>query len=249
LGYAGPTVLLIRSTKGHVFGYFTEVPWKKSPHWYTGDGDAFFFTLHPVWKRYERTYDEQCSTTTAKSPQLQYLNLPPANHLVGNNSRDLAGLAVGGVAPDAPRLHLTPSLEQCMACHMDRQFVSGPLLANASIEGSVNDEDCPIFFDADDLEVYAVRLDNTALQADAFERAMAAGQLVLDTAEAHRVRSAQVDKKHFVDDLINNAPTCSNLFAHREQTRGRASFTADDEEEKGYYIQGKEPSRRTISKQ
>jgi hypothetical protein len=96
----------------------------------------------------------------------------------------------------------------------------------------------------EELEVYAVRLDDscTAAPLVAFERAVAAGRLALETAEAHRVRCAQVDKKQFVDDLINNAPPCSKLFAHREQSRGRASFVADDDLHKGYFIDGKEPS-------
>ena len=63
-------------------------------------------------------------------------------------------------------------------------------------------------------------------------------------AEALRQKLAQVDKKQFVDDLIFMP---GHLFEHREQTRGRADFVADDEAGKGYYIEEKPPSPRRFS--
>lgn len=225
--HVGATVLLIRTTQAEVLGYYTERPWHVETHVKKRQDDpnrhACLFALQPVWRRWARTTEEPvgcaqwmqrlygASKTTAFSSSS--LLVPPE------------GLSIGGVTADAPRLHLTPSLEQCRAVSTGRLFASGPLLGQ---------EEDRYLFDVEEIQLFAV-----APTIEALMEGQALGQQSVATKEALRKRLAQVDKRQFVDDLVFLP---GHLFAHRQQTRGRADFVADDDEGRGYYIEQKPPS-------
>jgi hypothetical protein len=112
--FYGPTLTLIRTRKGDTLGYFTEIPWKTSPNWFTGEGDSFLFRLHPRWNVYkasETVFPKKCH---------QFLNLP-----ISHRKDSLVGLAVGGIAPDLPRFHIKLELENCKASPFGSIFDSG----------------------------------------------------------------------------------------------------------------------------
>jgi hypothetical protein len=219
--YVGPTVLLIQSTGGARFGYFTQVPWKSSTKWFgaSPDGpskDAFLFALEPSWQLYSRIGDSYW----------QYLHVP-------SRSRQgiLSGLAVGGVAEDSPRLHITATLEGCRACTTDTTFESGPLL------GAGQD----FTFDIEAMEVWAVQLQHST----DFPACQAEGEMRASIREETRLRFAQVDKSQFVEDFSSGA-FMNHVYQHRAQTRGRADFVAADTGELGYYVEDKAPSVPSI---
>jgi hypothetical protein len=196
VGYRGPTVVLIYTTDGDVFGYYSQMPWIPSKQWYAEeDKNAFLFTLQPRWQVFELQDNEQ-------KKYHQFLRRPPSTVWTKTNNGELYGWAVGGVAADSPRLHITGSLERCMAGSYDSTFEQGPLLAN--------DE---LFFAVDELQVFAV-----GVSQQEFVKGSKVGQDVLSMRESARHRAAQVDKKQFVDDLTSGVHM-SRMFAHREQMR------------------------------
>ena len=46
IGYAGPTIIVIRDQEGHIFGAYTAEEWRRSKEYY-GTEDCFLFTLSP----------------------------------------------------------------------------------------------------------------------------------------------------------------------------------------------------------
>ena len=256
LSYYGPTVLVIETTRNEIFGYYTVVPWKISNRWYTqssnsncqyvhhdddddenmddADDESFLFRLHPQWN----VYRPQMESTILPKRFHQYLN-PPSRQ----SSHTLVGLAVGGVADNVPRLHITPSFEQCKACIWDSVFDTGPLLSN-------DDES---YFDIFNLEVWAATkwqfqsggADCGKNDADMYEQGKRIGADRTSTMEHARERYAKVDRTQFLDDFMNDAVLPNKLFQHRVQTRGRADFVvASDNANDGYVVDGKQPSPR-----
>jgi hypothetical protein len=218
LAFCGPTLVLIRTTRGETLGFYTELAWKKGPNWYTDDNDdnnddntmcsSFLFRLGPFWNAYHKTIPENSEVVTTpwsnkKYCFHQYLHTPASYKRVKGA---LTGLAMGGIAADAPRLHITTTLENCTAGSMDRTFQAGPLL----------DDDGTLFFDVDAMEVWAIRSDH-------FQEAVAAGRLNASVREATRIQVAQVDKAQFVDDFASGA-IMNNSFHHRQYTSGRAEY-------------------------
>ena len=219
--FSGSTLILIQTVDGEKLGYYSDVAWKSSPNWYTGEGESFLFRLHPFWNVYHSQFDG------LPKKHHQFLNTP-----VSNRKDSLVGLAIGGVAVDHPRLHITMSLERCKACSIGAVFDSGPLLAN--------EEDH--FFDVDILEVWSVRTDD-----ESFQQAVQKGKVQADVKESRRKSSGTVDRKQFVDDFTSGA-FMTNLFAHRDEARGRAEFVADPAGN-GYYVEGKRPSVDLLGKE
>jgi TLD len=250
--YVAPTLLVIESTHHEWLGYYTTVPWKMSSRWFTGNSTnpsgsrgtddheevSFLFRLSPSWNIYRPQMDG-----IVPKRYHQFLNLPspsrshysPNNN---NNNNTFCGLAVGGVADNVPRFHITPSLEQCKACAWDSVFESGPLL-------STEDRS---YFDILNIEVWAVNTTTTDDVANAdsvFLRGKEDGEHRASMKEHFRQRCAKVDRTQFVDDFVSGAFD-NTLFQHRSQTRGRADFAALDNERRGYYVDGKEPSTRHL---
>ena len=198
LAFQGPTVILIRSTLGDVFGFSTDRAWKTSRKWFGQGSDSFLFALHPTLAFYPATGD---------GTHYMYLNLPGIRH-----PQDLSGMAVGGVAADRPRLHLTESLEKCRACEIDVAYANGPLLS----------DDMEAYFDVDVLEVWA-----TNETQESFERGVKSGSLKMAIREATRRNVAKVDRMQFVDDFANGN-FLNKAFDHREHVGDRHSFTVKD---------------------
>jgi hypothetical protein len=217
-GYCGPTLILIQTAKGEVLGYFSDVPWKTSKTWFSGgEGESFLFRLFPLWNIYRPIVEG----TSLKFHQ--YLNLP--------NTRFpdcLVGCAVGGVAADEPRLHITTELEECKASSLGYMFESGSLLGS----------DDEWLFDIDSLEVWAVRMEE-----DSWQKNLEAGRLKASAKESLRKHNAKVDRLQFVDDF-SSGTFMNSLYNHRDQVRGRADFVVSDSEREGYYLQDKAPSER-----
>jgi TLD len=250
--YCGPTLLLIESVNNEFFGYYTTIPWKLSSRWYsaskvdrangTADGSddddvSFLFRLYPSWNIYRPQMDG-----IVPKRYHQFLNLPytqkSIQHGQSNNQNTLSGLAVGGVADNVPRFHITPSFEQCKACAWDSVFEAGPLLSS-------DDES---FFDVLNIEVWAVSMataDSWVNGDDVFHRGKEVGELRSSMNEYIRHRCAKVDRSQFVDDFANGSYE-NTLFRHRSLARGRADFVALDNERHGYFVDGKEPSTRNL---
>ncbi|GAX20903.1 hypothetical protein FisN_1Lh443 [Fistulifera solaris] len=226
VSFMGPTLVLIRTTENEVLGFYTALPWKNGPKWYSTSSDeasfpmavkaTFLLRIQPSWTCYNMMRDDATSDSPLKQTVYtssrcfhQFLNTPVSYR---RGQGPLEGLAIGGIAADIPRLHLHPSLEGCYAGTMDTTFESGSLLKK--------ERDVDAIFDVDALEVWAIR-------SETFCDDLAAGKLIASTRESTRLHIAQVDKRQFVDDFATGM-VISELYCHRDQSWGRAEFTVDD---------------------
>jgi hypothetical protein len=228
-GYQGKTILLIQTTGGAVFGYYTECAWKVSQTWYGAQSDAFLFRLGPVLDLYGRN-DENDKA----SPYAMYLNPTPVATRNRKAEEALSGLAVGGISDQIPRLHLNKSLENCKAFLTDRTYRSGPLLEN----------DDAIFFDIDVLELWAVKTPDE----QAFAAGCESGKKQIAVQEAFRVKVAKVtDRSVFLSDFeSDDCHMRAKIYAHRDEVRGRHEFVARAEGQ-GYFIEDHPPSVRRVA--
>ena len=121
-------------------------------------------------------------------------------------------MAVGGVAPDRPRLLLTESLQDCRACEFDIAYTPGPLLSDPM----------EAYFQVRVLEVWA-----TSVHQPSFEHAVQSGKLGQSVREATREKVARVDKSQFVDDFSSGA-YMNKAFQRRDLVGDRHSFTVKD---------------------
>lgn len=217
LGYQGPTVIILQTTAGDAMGFYSDIPWKESKKWFGQEADSFLFGLKPSLQYYGPVGGKQYN---------MYLNNP-----VLQRPGDLYGLAIGGISDKTPRLHITTTFEQCKAGAMDGVYASGPLLSNEEI-----------FFDIDVIEVWAVNVASN----DDYAKSLAAGKAQTDSREGNRIKVAQVDRTQFLDDF-QSVKYANSLYTHREQTRGRHSFCADDEG-RGYFIDELPPTPKANHK-
>jgi TLD len=234
LGFYGPTLLVVRTTAHDCWGYRSNLPWKSSRTWYTSSTDdatdsseedsCYLFRLSPKWNRYRMIPAPSAASRRRRAPYHQYLNVEACHQ-----PRSLKGLAVGGVAPDAPRLYVTDTLENCRCSPVDQLFEAGPLLS---------DDHGGMYFDVDRILLFAA----CDPSSPPFEYMRSMGQKRVQHMESARVRLATVDRAHFVED----AEQFTSLFAHRDQARGRCDFVAMDDESMGYYVRGKQPSTRKV---
>jgi hypothetical protein len=236
LSFAGPTLLLIQTTNTNddeILGVYTERAWKEPSFSCQNDDNdddaasSFLFRLAPQWGVYRKKQQPTPTSTTSSSEQQQqqqqrkwqqsanhgrwyhhqYLN--HHRHRGQNNQsngRHLAGLAIGGITVDTPRIHLTLDLdEHCIARCYDGVFDDGDLLSSSSND---NDDDFSknYYFTPARIQVW-VRADET-LHAH-----LRTGREWCDRREGARQRAATVvDKRPFVQDLlVDNA----KVFAHR----------------------------------
>lgn len=179
VSFMGPTLVLIQTTEREVIGFYTELPWKKGPKWYTAHDESLsqqasrassmLFRVQPSWNCYnmisrgreslDGSLLTQESFYPSSKPYHQFLSTPVSYR---RGQGPLEGLAIGGIASDAPRLHLHPTLERCYAGSMDTTFEPGPLLSN--------ERNIDTAFDVDALEVWAIR-------SESFSEDLAAGKL------------------------------------------------------------------------
>ena len=199
IGYQGPTTIVIQTTRGEVFGYFTECPWKLSSKWFGAPGtnvshfydnaDSFLFTLKPQLQLYP---------ATGSGKYYQYLHMPAAHR-----TNEIKGLCIGGITHDCPRVHLTTDWTRCKATSVDTTYENGPLLEQ--------DEN---FFTASVIEAYA-----TSVGDDTFQINQTKGRLKMDISESGRRQAASVDKAQFLNDLESEI-YMNKGFAHRDVVQG-----------------------------
>ncbi|KAG7360705.1 TLD domain containing protein [Nitzschia inconspicua] len=219
LSYCGTTVLLIQTTAGDSFGYYSNCPWKESRRWY-GEHEAtesFLFGLKPALQYF-------APASTSRKPYYMFLHNPAYAH-----ATDLNGLAIGGINDKTPRVHITTTFERCKAGSIDAVYASGPLLSDGEI-----------FFDIDVVELYAVNC-----TADEFEAGLSKGIANAAIREGTRLKAALVDRKQFLEDF-QTGQFMNQAFVHRDQIRGRHSFVAHEDASSGYFIDSKSPSKRHI---
>ena len=138
------------------------------------------------------------------------------------------GIIIGGTEQD-PRLHLTESLERCIASSggpRDATFESGPLLPGQWDK----------FFNVDVIEVWGVGGDEKVYQAIHDKEKQE------DIRNAVRKRVQQVDKKQFLDDFqsglhVSKGRGSNALYQHRFDS-ARFDFEANhDDDETGHEVQ------------
>ena len=198
--FFGPTILIMRSTKGDILGYYTEIPWKitspttsASAMQEMADGkDAFMFTLHPVWRRYGRTHEEP------KGRMVQYL------YGTQQKTTKLTGLSIAGVAADTPRLHITTTLDGCKAIKIGRSFQDGNLLGS--------DDD--LYFDVEEIQLYAVAPDLST---------MIAGEAIGQRAVETKGKFPSCDVRHVVVTMLFLTYSFPNLLCRSPSAKTGAS--------------------------
>lgn len=131
------------------------------------------------------------------------------------------GLVVGGTEQD-PRIHITESLERCIASSggpRDATFEAGALLPGQWDK----------YFNVDVLEVWGVGGDNVAKEALDKKEKQA------DVMGAARRRVQRVDKRQFLDDFQSGfharGTGSTSLFQHRLDGSVRHDFDVDRDKE------------------
>lgn len=210
LGYGGPTLLLIRSTSGGIFGAYTASSWKESKDFY-GNTDCFLYQLYPCTAVYRPTGSERnfmyCNSTARSKGYDQQAH----------------GIGFGGSVHE-PRLFISESFDDCIAASQDLTFENGqllPLTSDSSTAENPQHQHGRKHFEIDSLEVWGVGgadVVQAAFQARDASRAI--------TDEAIR-RARKVDKAQFLDDF--RAGTFdSKAFQHIKQIDGRADCDLQD---------------------
>lgn len=216
LGYAGPTLILIRAKNGHgTFGAYTFTPWSQESGAFYGNSDCFLFRLGPDPLALYRPKGSGSATTFGmdefgtknsneknESRNYQYFN-PEAR---SKGYDELAhGIGFGGT-PDQPRLYIDEILDGSCAKSNDLTFDNGPLLSgNPSSNGG---------FEVEAIEAWGVG------HSQQIEEALFARDVQRDDA-AKRIRQAMKGAKgQFLEDMQAGLIGNKN-FQHREQMRGR----------------------------
>lgn len=200
LGYGGPTLLILRSGEGDLFGAFTGSSWKETKAFY-GNSDCFLFQLLPHVAVYRPSGNEN---------NFMYCNSFARSRGYDNQAH---GIGFGGTVTE-PRLFIAEAWENCAASSRDLTFANGPLLGSA-----VNTSNKK--FDLEAVEVWGVGGQEVV--------AAALGDRVKARAlkDAAIQKARKVDKAAFLDDFRSGVIE-SKAFAHREQARGRADADLDD---------------------
>jgi len=214
LGYGGPTLLLVRSTSGGIFGAFTATTWKESKDFF-GNTDCFLYQLQPATAVYRPTGNER-----------NYMYCNSAARSRGYDQQ-AHGIGFGGTVHE-PRLFLAETLDDCCAAATDLTFENGRLLPEISIDNKGNGNNTNNtqqqhrkYFTVDSLEVWGVG--GTAVTQAALEQREAARAV---TNEAIR-RARKVDKAQFLDDF-RAGTFASKAFQHRQEADGRANDDMDE---------------------
>lgn len=200
LGYGGPSLLVIQTETDAILGAFASMPWKQSPEFY-GDSDCFVFQLQPSLGLFR---------PTGKDNHFIYCN-PETRSPIQPDGKP-HGIGFGGNLNE-PRLFIPETLEECSAHYLDSTYRKGDLVPKEAMEK----------FRIKSIEVWGVGGDEVitnALRARAEHRQNEEAALT----KARRVE----DKSQFVEDLASGLIS-NTLYDHREQTRGRADFTIDNE--------------------
>lgn len=208
LGYAGPTLLIIRATNGGIFGAFTASAWKESKDFY-GSSDCFLYQLIPV--------------TAVYRPSGSGTNFMYCNSEARSRGYDAQAHGIGfGGDVDKPRLFISETFENCSARTQDLTFEYGVLLPKTQ-DGAARTS-----FDIDSLEVWGVGGDEVVAEA------LGARFKQREITEANLRKARKVDKAAFLDDFRGGLIE-SKAFAYRDQIRGRADAVIDERNGKNAY--------------
>eukprot|EP01122_Echinamoeba_exundans_P011447 TRINITY_DN4555_c0_g1_i1.p1 TRINITY_DN4555_c0_g1~~TRINITY_DN4555_c0_g1_i1.p1 ORF type:complete len:486 (+),score=67.61 TRINITY_DN4555_c0_g1_i1:490-1947(+) len=118
VGYAGPTLMFIRDTEGHLFGAFLSCPWQISSKFF-GDNDSFLFSLDPVF--------------CLKHPGGPERNVAYCFDRKNTHSGFPVGIGFGGTL-SAFRLCLQDDLSTGLARQMDTTYEIGVINPSAAFE-------------------------------------------------------------------------------------------------------------------
>lgn len=198
LGYNGPTLVIIRSTTGGVFGAFTASQWKESKDFY-GLTDCFLYQMSPKTAVYRPT----------EGTQRHFMYCNPEARSKGYD-KQAHGLGFGGTV-DQPRLFLAENFDDNVALSADLTFENGPLLPPRE-DGVVSQTGQ---FLIDSLEVWGVGGD------DIVQQALSARDKVRAHKDEGIRRARKVDKAQFLDDFRSGV-IASKAFAYKDQIDGRA---------------------------
>ena len=203
LGYSGPTVLLVKTTREHVLGAFASVGWKDVKGEFYGNPDCFLFELEPDLRIYRSKND-------GGERNFMYLHLNKSDNNACHSHPH--GLGMGGTL-EHPRFFITESLEKCSAESLDKTFREGELLPPDALEK----------FEIQTLEVWGVGGDAVIQKAleDRAEYRQRVDELILRARMVH-------DKSQFVSDLQSGLVP-NRLYGHQTQVRGRQDFVVDDD--------------------
>jgi TLD len=171
LGYGGPTLLILRSAEGALFGAFTGSSWKESKDFY-GNTDCFLFRVLPRVAVYRPSGTEA---------NFMYCNSFARSRGYDNQAH---GIGFGGTVNE-PRLFIAEAWDTCSASSRDLTFENGPLLGSGGGQQ----------FDLEALEVWGVGGEEVvaaALGDRVKARAM---------KDAAIQKARKVDKAAFLDDF------------------------------------------------
>jgi len=106
----GPTVVIVETTGGEVFGGYTDVPWGKTGNYFESS-TSFLFQLRPSMKQYKirnHQYDKAVFHTKKDGPQFGTADLfISGNALSNRNSRSKGGYSY--IFPETPSYELANS--------------------------------------------------------------------------------------------------------------------------------------------
>ena len=187
LGWAGPSLLVVRATGGQIFGALLDEPWRDAFDFYGGSG-CLVLGLAPVYVC--------CRPRLGSNRQFQYLNTK-------GSAAKVKGLCVGsGGSPASARLLVPDALadaavyvrETCLA------FEAGDVAGGAAAAdgGAV---------DVAALEVWGVG------DADALAAADAGRAANREDRAAFVQRTRQVDKAKFLDSAFDREHLLGKTFA------------------------------------
>jgi TLD len=232
LGYGGPTLFVIQSVSGGIFGAYTGTSWKESKDFY-GNTDSFLYQLVPqtiIYRPKQRGSDGN-----------NYMYCNSAARSRGYDQQ-AHGIGFGGTVSQ-PRLFISENFDDgCMASSQDMTYENGPLLppvgtsghpqyhrttSTASNNSSNSNSNLPIqrhrsLFDIECLEVYGV-----SDTIDVIEMAIGSRTLNRNTKEELIRKARKVDKAQFLDDFQSGIIS-SKQFVHRQQIDGRADVDGED---------------------
>lgn len=207
LGYSGPTVVLVKTTRQEVLGAFAAKAWRDIKGEFYGDSDCFLFALEPFFKVYRSKNEDS---------KFMYMHMNKNTAMCHGHPH---GLGFGGTL-DHPRFFIPESLERCTAGCCDKTFDEGELLPVESLE----------HFEIQFIEIWGVGGDviiEKALKDRASHRHSSDANIV-------RVRNV-IDKKQIASDFQSGLVP-NKLYEHQDQARGRQEFVVD-EKGGGYKIE------------
>jgi hypothetical protein len=203
LGYDGPSLLVIKTSKNEIIGAFAHGTWKDSIN-YHGCSDCFLFQLQPQFK---------ILSATGEGDRFMYMHSSERHAPLHPALEGLPkGIGFGGSIAEKPRLFIPDSLEHCSVSFVDKTYQSGGVLPDEDLD----------HFEISCLEVWGVG-DEIMVQYALKKR----DEYRLYQAEFLQKARRVEDKTQFVEDL-SSGMIMNNLYKHRDEARGRHDFAVDD---------------------